>query len=181
MREVQQQLLERLQLLNDTLDDVELITADDDLLALVQRAESVHFRLDSRSLAINEKKPASESRVPGIGFSYSPINLDSPGVNANRAMHDLHNLSANIHSAPAHRALVATDSNAAAGKVAAIRVSLEANQVGAQHAVEDFLAFGQASEDLGGRERSVDEQADVCVWCEVAEVFGCEEEMVILN
>lgn len=121
-----------------------------------------------------------ESAPPGDRLSNSPVNLDPPGINTNRAMHDLHDLSTNIHSAPTHRALVATDSNAAASKVAAVRVSLEADQVGAQHSVEDLLAFWQASEDFGGREGSVHEQADVCVWCEVAEVFGCEEEMVIL-
>lgn len=145
-----------------------------------ERRASTFGLIPGRWLSNEKSARVRNQHLEGDRFSYSPVNLDSPRINTNRAMHDLHDLSTNVHSAPAHRALVPTDSNAAAGKVAAVRVSLEADQVGAQHAVEDLLAFWQASEDFGGREGSVDEQADVCVWCEVAEVLRCEEEMVIL-
>ena len=48
LRVVLQQLLERAQLLHDALDHVQLVPADNDLLALVQRAERLEFGLNAR-------------------------------------------------------------------------------------------------------------------------------------
>ena len=39
----------RADLLNNALDDVELVTTDDDLLALIQSVEGIEFGLDSRA------------------------------------------------------------------------------------------------------------------------------------
>lgn len=47
LRVVGQQLFKRAQLLDDTLDDVELVTANDDLLPFIQREQGVKFRLDT--------------------------------------------------------------------------------------------------------------------------------------
>ena len=46
---VLEQLLERAQLLDDTLDNVELVPPNDDLLALVQRTDRFQLRLDARA------------------------------------------------------------------------------------------------------------------------------------
>ena len=57
LRVVLEQLLERAQLLQDALDDVELVAADDDLLALVQRTQGLELRLDTRA------EPAAEALI----------------------------------------------------------------------------------------------------------------------
>lgn len=47
LRVVGQQLFKRAQLLDDTLNDIELVTADDDLLSFIQREQGIKFRLDT--------------------------------------------------------------------------------------------------------------------------------------
>ena len=51
LRIVVEQLLQRTQLLDDTLDHIELVPADNDLLALVQRTKRLQLGLDTRSQA----------------------------------------------------------------------------------------------------------------------------------
>ena len=46
---VMEELLKCLELLDDTLDDIELIPTDDDLLAFIQCAKGLQFGLDARS------------------------------------------------------------------------------------------------------------------------------------
>lgn len=53
--------------------------------------------------------------------------------------------------------------------MAGVRVGLEANQVGAEHAVEDLFAAGEATEDLTAREGGVDEEADDDIWNELTQ------------
>lgn len=45
---VVEELLEGFELLDDTFDDIEFIPADDDFLAIVQCAEGLEFRLNTR-------------------------------------------------------------------------------------------------------------------------------------
>ena len=49
---VVEELFKRLEFLYDTLDDIELVAADDDLLAFVQCAERLEFGLDARSQTV---------------------------------------------------------------------------------------------------------------------------------
>ena len=46
-----QQLLKRFQLLHDSLDHIQLVPTHDDLLALVEREETLELRLDARAVA----------------------------------------------------------------------------------------------------------------------------------
>ena len=57
LRVVLQQFLECAQLLHDTLDSVELVPPNDDLLALVQRTQGLELRLDTRA------EPAAEALI----------------------------------------------------------------------------------------------------------------------
>ena len=49
LRIVLEELLKRFELLNNTLDDIELVATDDDLLALIQGSKSFELGLDTRS------------------------------------------------------------------------------------------------------------------------------------
>ena len=63
-------------------------------------------------------------------------------------MHDLDDLTMHIYADSSGGGLVTTDSCATAHKVTGVRISLEADQVGAEHAVEDLFPLREASEDL---------------------------------
>jgi hypothetical protein len=62
--------------------------------------------------------------------------------------------------------------------VARIRVGLEADEVGAEHALEDLLTLWQAAEDLGRREGRVDEEGNVGLGDELADHLRSEQEVV---
>ena len=66
-----QELFESLKFVVDTLGDVELFSADNDLFALVERTESHRLRVDSRSITItrNREQGISVLRAARLGFT----------------------------------------------------------------------------------------------------------------
>jgi hypothetical protein len=58
---------------------------------------------------------------------------------------------------------------------------LEADKVGSEHALEDFVASGEAAEDLRAGEGSVQEEADRCFGLSFANHLGDQEEMVVVH
>jgi hypothetical protein len=66
-------------------------------------------------------------------------------------------------------------------EVARVGGGLEADEVGGEDAFEEFLADGEAAEDLGGGEGDVHEEADGCGGEALADEGGEEHEVVVVH
>jgi hypothetical protein len=154
LRVVLEQPLKGLQLRHNALGRVQLVPADQNLLVLVELPERSNVGLDAR---------------------LGPVDLDAHRVDANGAVDDLGDAALVIDVALGGR-LVAHDADSRGEEVAAVGPGLEAAEVGAEEAVEDGLAPGQAAEHLGRGEGRVQEEADGRVWnagAEDARDQGC--------
>lgn len=65
--------------------------------------------------------------------------------------------------------------------MARVAVRLETDEVGAEDALKDLLATGQAAQELGGGEGRVEEEGDVHVWDALAEHAGQQHEVVVVD
>ena len=59
--------------------------------------------------------------------------------------------------------------------------ALEADEVGAEQALEELAAPGQLQEELGRRERDVQEEPDADVGPQLAQQRGHEQELVVVD
>jgi hypothetical protein len=96
---------------------------------------------------------------------------DDPAVLAVLAGHVHGDAPGGVAEEPAH----------GAGEVAGVGQTLEADQVGAEQAVEDLLAPGQLGEDAVRREGNVVEEADHEVGARVAEHPRHQLELVVVH
>lgn len=62
-----------------------------------------------------------------------------------------------------------------------IAVALEANQVRAEHALQNVFASWQAAQELAGWERAVQEEADIHVRYALPQHAGQEHEVVVVD
>ena len=100
-------------------------------------------------------------------------------VDTNRGVLHSGNVALNVNAA--WRDLVPADAYARRDEVPRVRVRLEADEVRAEHAVEDLLAPRETPEDLGGREGRVHEEADGGVWKRLTEERRDEEQVVVVD
>ena len=105
---------------------------------------------------------------------------DALRVDADGTVPDGGNVALHVDAA-ARRDLVPAHADARRREVARVRVRLEADQVRAEHAVEDLLAPRQAPEHLGAREGRVHEQAHRGVGQHLAEQRRHEEQVVVVD
>lgn len=104
-------------LLDNALDDIKLVAANDDLLSLIQSVEGIKFWLDPRTE--NVSRNASGVDSDGTVVYGSDVTL-------------------NINTILAGGGLVATDSNAGRDEVALVGVGLEADEIRAEHSIENL-------------------------------------------
>ena len=110
-------------LLNDTLDNVELVTTDDDFLALIESVEGVQFWLNTRA---------------------ENVSRDARRVNTDRAVVHGSDVTLDVNTPLVGGGLVATDSDAGRDEVARVGVGLKANEVRGEHSVENLLSTWNA-------------------------------------
>ena len=67
------------------------------------------------------------------------------------------------------------------GEVAEVGGGVEADQVGAEHALEQLLPGRQGAEQLFGRERDVQEEADPGVGEPAPEQAGHQQQLVVVD
>ena len=142
-------------LLHDTLHDVQLIAADDDLLALVESTKSFELWLDSGTQAIVAHVSRCLTDAEKICI-YLRVFRNTVRIDAHGAVTDGSNVSLDIDTT-ACGSLVSTYADARGGEVTRVGVCLEADEVGTEHAVEDLLPARETSEYFGTREGRVDE------------------------
>lgn len=106
-------------LLDNTLDDVKLVAADNDFLALVESVEGVEFGLDPRTE--NVSRNTSRVDTDGTVTDGSDVTLD-------------------VDTFLIGGGLVTTDANAGRDKVALVGICLEADDISAEHPIEYFLS-----------------------------------------
>jgi hypothetical protein len=104
-------------LLNNTLDNVELVTADDDFLALVQSVEGVQFWLDPGTE--NVSRDAGRVDTDGAVVHGSDVTLD-------------------VDTSLVGGGLVTTDSNTGRDEVTLVGIGLEADEIRAEHSIENL-------------------------------------------
>jgi hypothetical protein len=157
-----EELLDRLQPVQDPLGVVEPVDAEQDELGVAE-------------LAADGACPLPHLRTPGdLG--------DAPGVHGDRE-----GLGADepLAYGPLRPDVTATRRQArpAAGAQEVVRVGrpLESDEVGAEQPVEDLTAPGELREQLVGRERDVVEEADPQVRSNVAEQLRHQLELVVLH
>ncbi|SPQ25681.1 5aea1791-de3b-44bd-b511-1c7ceda42855 [Thermothielavioides terrestris] len=136
-----EEALERHELLRDAADAVQTVPAGDDLLV------GVHG-LERRELLVDRVGPGQAGDLGGVDADGEYANFDARAVGVDaRAVRG-----------------EAQDAGAAAGEVARVAVALEADQVGAQHALQHLLAARQAPEVFAAGEGRVQVEGDVHVW-----------------
>ena len=107
----------RTDLLNDALDNVELVTADDDFLTLIQSMESIEFGLDSGTE--NVSRDACRVDTDGAVVHGSNVTLD-------------------IDAFLVGGGLVTANTDAGRDEVTLVGIGLEADEVRAEHPVENL-------------------------------------------
>jgi hypothetical protein len=105
--------------LDDTLDNVELVTADNNFLALIQSVEGVEFWLD----------PGKEN-----------VTSDTGGVDTDGTVAHSGDVTFDVNTFLVSGSLITTDTDAGRDEVALVRICLEADEIGAKHSVEDLLS-----------------------------------------
>lgn len=164
-------------LLHDTLHDVQFVTTDDDLLALIQRTEGFQLGLDARP---QPDDTDHQSVDPHREHMYSRILRNAFCVDAHGAVADGSNVSLHINAAP-RGDLVTAYTNARGREVARVGVCLEADEVRPEHAVQDLLAARETPEHLGTREGRVDEETDSGIRQCLTEQRRDEEKVVVVD
>ena len=119
----------RPQLLYDTLHDIKLISRDDDLLALVECSQSIDLRVDAWTSSIDRDTSSVDADGTVYDASDVPLVVDTKALTSCSG-------------------LIPTHANTRAREMSRVAVRLEADQVCAEHAVEDLLALRKAAEDL---------------------------------
>ena len=76
---------------------------------------------------------------------------------------------------------VAEDVGERGGEVAEVGRRVEADEIGAEHALEDAIAGRQRAEELLGGERDVEEEPDAGAGKPLAEQAGEEQELVVVH
>lgn len=107
----------RADLLNDALHNVELVTTDDDFLTLIQSVEGVQFGLDSRT---------------------ENISSDARGVDTDGAVVYSSNMTFDVNASLVGGGLVSANSNARRDEVTRVGIGLEADEIRAEHSLENF-------------------------------------------
>ena len=105
--------------LDDALDNVELVTTDDDFLTLIQGAEGIECGLDSRTKDVSRNAGGVDSDGAIVNGSYVTFDIDTFLV---------------------CRGLIAADTDARRDEVTLVGIGLEADEVRAEHTVEDLLS-----------------------------------------
>ena len=113
--------------------------------------------------------------MPLLVSIYSRVLRNAVRIDTDRAVADSGDVTLHV-DATTSGDFVAANTDAGGGEVAGVGVGLEANEVGAEHAVEDLLAARETPEDLGARERRVDEETDSSLRKRLAEERRDEEK-----
>lgn len=144
----------------NTLGRVELVPADDDLLTRVHLPQRLDLGKNTGGLTVL---------------------LDVVDVDTDRAVGEVREVSVGVDAVGA--GLVTVDAHARREEVAGVGVRLEADEVATEHPVEDLLAAGEAAEELGRGEGTVEEEGDdgLLVGEELAEHLGDEEKVVVVD
>ena len=101
-------------------------------------------------------------------------------IDTHGAVADSSNVSLHVDAA-ARGNFVAAHADARGREVAGVGVCLEADEVCAEHPIENLLSARETPEDLGTRERRVDEEADGGVWERLTEQRRDEEKVVVVD
>lgn len=146
------------QLLSHPTDVVELVTGDNQFHALVSLLKGI--------------EPESDIRVRAVLFQGN-------GIDANGHVDDIN--MAVLELDARRRGLDAQETTARLEKVARILLDLETDEIGTEHALEEFLAHGETAKDFRRGKRDVKEEANLGIWQLLANHLGHEEQMVIVN
>ena len=111
--------MSRANLLDDALNNVELVTADDNFLTLVQSVEGIEFGLD----------PWTKN-----------VSSDTRGVDTDGAVVHGSNVTLDINTLLIGAGFVTTDANAGRDEVTLVGVGLEADEIRAEHPFENLLS-----------------------------------------
>lgn len=117
MRKKRRQI--RADLLDNALDNIKLVTTNNDLLALVQSAKGVQFGLDSRT---------------------ENISSDACRVDTDGAIVHGGNMTLDVNTSLIGGGLVTANSNTRRDEVTRVGISLEADEIRGEHSIENFLS-----------------------------------------
>lgn len=157
--------LERLQLLQDTSDTVQAITADDDLAVAIASLDLLHVLL--HRLCHNGVPHLFDIHSDRIHFhrTVGTISIDADRI----TLRILGFREAQYPLAAGHEMLF-------------VGQRLEGDHVGRQHALEERLSPRKDSENLGGRPRRVNEEADVSIPTEaLSQNLRQNQEVIVVN
>lgn len=105
--------------MDDTFDDVKLVTADDYFLAFIQSVEGVEFGLDPRTDDVSGNTGRVDTDGAVIYGSDVTLDIDAFLVGAG---------------------LVTTDSDTGRDEMTLVGIGLEADKIRAEHAIQNFLS-----------------------------------------
>ena len=120
----------------DTFGRIEFISTDNNLLSFVQSSERINLRTDSRHVPI-ERAPSQWSVSSGKERD-ERINRNVVEINADGTMRDSRDTALRIDTSTTR--LVSHNSNARREEMSSVGMSLESDQIAAEHSRENLLS-----------------------------------------